>query len=108
MRTAIVTVLVVFATLAVATGTGAVAREARLPVPPIPPANKPPIEAPLPDFDVQVPYTENRRSTFTLDSEINHRASPATRFGFSPRGHYQIDNERKLRLPGFFLRLPLP
>jgi hypothetical protein len=87
---------------------GAYAREARLPVPPIPPAHPPGGEAPVPNLEIQGPPLQTRQSTFTLDTEINHRATPSTGAAFSPGSHYQLDNDRRLSWPGLMLHLPFP
>jgi hypothetical protein len=85
------------------------AQEGRLPVPPIPPARPPTIDAPVPDLNTTVPYTELSQSLVTLDSGINHRATPAPGYGYSPGASYQLDNDRRpFVLPGIMMHVPLP
>ena len=101
MRTGTLLHLVIFAA-------AANAREARLPVPPIPPAHQPSGEAPVPDLDIRIPFSETQRSRVTLNSEINHRAAPSSGLGFGPGARYQIDNDRRLSIPGLMMHLPFP
>jgi hypothetical protein len=45
----------------------------------------------------------------TLDSTINHRASPDPGLGYAPGAQYQIDRDRRaLVLPGIRWRMPFP
>jgi hypothetical protein len=88
---------------------GAHAREARLPVPPIPPAQKPYLDAPVPNWDESGPIVDTSPSSVTLDSTINHRASPGPGLGYAPGAQYQIDRDRRaLVLPGIRWRMPFP
>jgi hypothetical protein len=85
------------------------AREAALPVPPIPPPRPPPMAAPVPDLDMPVPYSEAWRSPVTLYTDINHRASPSVGAGYAPGARYQLDNDRHwITLPGFMVHIPFP
>jgi hypothetical protein len=85
------------------------ARERPLPIPPVPPSVPPPMDAPVPDLDIQVPSSDPIRSPVTLDPLINHRESPGMGFGYAPGARYQLDNDRRfLVLPGILVRLPLP
>jgi hypothetical protein len=87
----------------------ALAGEAPLPVPPIPPLQPPPMAAPVPDLDAPVPTAGGWRSPVTLYTDINHRASPSMGAGYAPGARYQIDNDRRaLSLPGIMLRFPFP
>ena len=88
---------------------GAGAREARLPVPPIPPARTPSVDAPVPDPNAFSPDTDVGPSRVTLDTDINHRPAPDPGFGYGPGAHYQIDRDRRLLvLPGVRFRLIFP
>jgi len=96
-------------TLALLFAAGANAREQALPIPPIPPASPPSVAAPVPDPSLYGRYEPVRPSTVTLDSGINHRATPATGLGYSRGANYQIDNDRRwLVLPGVMVHVPLP
>jgi hypothetical protein len=89
--------------------TGANARQAPLPVPPIPPAQRPSADAPMPDENLLSPFPETPPSRLTLDSGINHRMEPDPGYGYAPGAHYQIDRDRRtLVLPGIRWRLPFP
>ena len=94
--------------LAVLLAATANAREARLPVPPVPPAEAPALAAPVPDLTVLSQYQDPGRYTVTLYTGINHRADPDTGLGYAPGARYQIDNDRRLTLPGVMVRIPLP
>jgi hypothetical protein len=94
--------------LATAWLTGANAREEPLPIPPIPPTQMPPDAAPLPDWNMRNTFDKTERSLITLDTTINHRPAPATGSGFAPGTRYQLDNDRKLTVPGLMLHLPFP
>jgi hypothetical protein len=89
--------------------TGANAREARLPVPPVPPAHPPSIDAPVPNLNVPVPYIEAARTNMTLDEGINRRATPTMGEAYGPGARYKMDSDRRLfSLPGVMLRMPFP
>jgi hypothetical protein len=95
--------------LSVLFAAGANAREPRLPVPPIPPAEAPAMAAPVPDLDAVRQFHDVQQSMVTLDTGINHRAAPASGLGYAPGAHYQLDNDRRwLVLPGLMLHVPLP
>ena len=90
-------------------GAAANAGEAPLPVPPIPPVQAPPMEAPVPDLDAPVPTAQAWRSPVTLYTDLNHRASPSIGSGYAPGARYQIDNDRKLlNVPGIMMHFPFP
>ena len=87
---------------------GAYAGEPSLPVPPIPPARPPSIDAPVPNLNATVPYQE-LKSPVTLDTGINHRDAPAPGYGYAPGARYQLDNDRRVFvLPGIMMHVPLP
>lgn len=81
--------------------------EETLPVPPIPPAQGPLEEAPVPDRDAAIPGPDTTRSPVTLDMGIHRREAPDTSRGFAPGSRYQTDETRKpLGLPGFRVYVP--
>ena len=87
----------------------AIAAEAPLPVPPIPPSQPPPMAAPVPDLDAPIPTADGWLSPVTLYTDLNHRASPSIGSGYAPGARYQIDNDRRLlNLPGIMVRFPFP
>jgi hypothetical protein len=89
--------------------TAANAGEPPLPVPPIPPAEPPPLVAPVPDLNIFLQDKSERRFTVTLDNAINHRAAPDPGFAFAPGAQYQLDSDRRwFVLPGFMVHVPLP
>lgn len=89
--------------------TPAYAGEARLPVPPIPPATPPSQPAPVPNPNIIYPESDPRRFSVTLDSGINHREAPDPGVAFSPGARYQLDNDRRpFVLPGVMVRIPVP
>jgi hypothetical protein len=102
LRSAILGCFVLFAV-------AANAQSLSLPVPPIPPARPPTIDAPVPNLNTTVPYTELGQALVTLDTSINHRATPAPGYGYSPGASYQLDNDRRaFVLPGIMMHVPLP
>jgi hypothetical protein len=101
LRAVLLAVLLLFAA-------AANAREARLPVPPIPPAEARALAAPVPNLTMFSQDQDPRRYSVTLFTGINHRADPATGLGYAPGGHYQLDNDRRFMLPGVMPRVPLP
>jgi hypothetical protein len=85
------------------------AREATLPVPPIPPIERPRQAAPVPDPNIVYPDHDGRRFTVTLDSKINHREAPDPGLAFAPGAHYQLDDDRRaFVLPGLMVHVPVP
>jgi len=87
----------------------AFARERSLPVPPIPPAERPLQAAPMPDPNIVYPDNDPQRFTVTLDSRINHREAPDPGSAFSPGAHYQLDTDRRwFVLPGLMVHVPVP
>jgi hypothetical protein len=94
--------------LALLFSTAAGATEPDLPVPPIPPTTPPPMDAPMPNFTAPVPPDTEVRSPVTFDPAINHRGAPVTGYGYAPGANYQVDNDRRLFVPGVMLRMPLP
>jgi hypothetical protein len=99
-----------FALLALVTVLGAAAPDqgARLPVPPIPPANPPgDVAAPTPDADARAPVRS--ASTGPWVSVENFRAQqydPSQ--GFAPGSRFQTTEERKpIQTPGISIRVPL-
>jgi hypothetical protein len=94
--------------LALLLPTVAGAREPDLPVPPIPPATPPPMDAPMPNFTARVPPDTVMRSPVTFDPAINHRGAPVTGYGYAPGANYQVDNDRRLFVPGLMLHMPFP
>lgn len=85
------------------------AREAPLPVPPIPPSEPPLQAAPLPNPNIEYPDNDPQHFTVTLDSGINHRAAPDPGVAFAPGAHYQLDNDRRpFVLPGLMVHVPVP
>ena len=102
MKAAILTLALLLAARGVA-----VART--LPVPPIPPAKGPTMDAPVPNMDARVPYEEQRRSPVTLDMGIHRRSDMDPSLGFSPGARYRAENDRRLlAVPGVLFRVPLP
>jgi hypothetical protein len=93
----------------VAFAPAAIAREASLPVPPIPPVERPLQAAPMPDPNIVYPDHDVRRFTVTLDSRINHREAPDPGLAFAPGAHYQLDDDRRwFVLPGLMVHVPVP
>jgi hypothetical protein len=93
----------------VAFASAAFARELALPVPPIPPAERPLQPAPMPDPNIVYPDNDARRFTVTLDSRINHREAPDPGLAFAPGARYQLDNDRRwFVLPGLMVHVPVP
>jgi hypothetical protein len=89
--------------------TSAFGRQQALPIPPIPPAVPPLMDAPVPDLDIRGPFDDASKPAVTLDLGIDHRVSPSMGFGFSPGARYQLDNDRRFFvLPGILVRMPLP
>ena len=87
----------------------AFAREPSLPVPPIPPRERPLQAAPVPNPNIVYPDNDVRRFTVTLESRINHREAPDPGFAFAPGAHYQLDNDRRwFVLPGLMVHVPVP
>jgi hypothetical protein len=84
------------------------AREARLPVPPIPPPEAQAMAAPMPSETTFTLDPGPRHYSVTLFSGLNHRADPGTGLGYAPGTRYQLDNDRRFMLPGVMLRVPLP
>ena len=84
------------------------AREANLPVPPIPPAEAQMLAAPVPNLTLFSRDHDPQGSSLTLFTGINHRAAPATGLGYAPGTYYQLDNDRRFMLPGVMLHVPLP
>jgi hypothetical protein len=81
----------------------------RLPVPPIPPAEPPSREAPLPDLDARAPSDDKERVRVTVDMGINNRDAPDTSLGFSPGSRYLVeDAHRPLGFPGIKFHVPFP
>jgi len=87
----------------------AAAREPALPLPPIPPAWAPMMEAPTPDLDARAPPEAARRAIVTLDLSLNHRAAPVVGDGYGPGARYKLDDDRRwLMVPGVMVRIPFP
>jgi hypothetical protein len=85
------------------------AREPELPIPPIPPARPPTVDAPVPNVDAAIPLIDTQRSLVTLDTDINHRRSPTPGMAFAPGASYQLDNDRRpFMLPGIMMHVPIP
>ena len=101
MRSVLLAVFLLFAV-------AANAKEARLPVPPIPPRGAQATAAPVPVLRELAEDPDRRRYSVSLFTGINHRMGPATGLGYAPGTRYQIDNDRGFSLPGIMLRVPLP
>jgi hypothetical protein len=87
----------------------AFARNQSLPVPPIPPAQRPLPAAPMPNPNIVYPDHDVQRFTVTLDSGINHLEAPYPGLAFAPGAHYQLDNDRRwFVLPGIMVHVPVP
>ena len=82
--------------------------EERLPVPPIPPAHPPTQDAPIPNFDLRVPGSEESRPRVTLDPDINRREPPNASLGYGAGARYRTDESRKpLAVPGLQWHVPI-
>jgi hypothetical protein len=101
MKRLVVVFLIAFAA-------SASAAEPPLPVPPIPPAEPPLPAAPMPNPNIVFTDNDGRRFSMTLDSGINHRDAPDPGFAFAPGSHYQLDNDRRLFVPGLMVHVPIP
>jgi hypothetical protein len=84
------------------------AKEAPLPVPPIPPKQAAWSAAPMPNQTLFSRPLESWRYSVTLDTEINHRTDPEAGLGLGSSTRYQLDNDRRFALPGVMVRIPLP
>ena len=83
--------------------------EADFPIPPIPPAIPPPIDAPMPNLNAARPIEPQRGAHLSLDPGINHRQAPGPGYGYAPGAHYQVDNDRRFFvLPGVQWHVPFP
>ena len=86
----------------------AVAWAQSLPIPPIPPANRPPEQAaPMPNNNIRDPaLTAN--TEVTLRPEFYRATRPDTSYGFTPGSRFQTNDEKRpLQTPGFRLTVPL-
>jgi hypothetical protein len=80
-----------------------------LPVPPIPPADLPPMEtAPVPNIEAQAPATPE-----SVAPSINVKLYRAQSFdpsqGFTPGSRFQTNEDRKpIQTPGLSVSVPIP